>query len=284
MRFANPYIRASAPLALALLLIASSCMGEEDVSGALVPLSRSISGLWEVGAVSTYPSEDFVLAAAQAREPRIRHRLVRFSDAELSVDASRGLRCATPRSSKRTLPMPELVAQSFSGEMGMAVPFFESEDVVEALYLACDGKPLRIALDGDGVERDVWMFVKGDRAYLRWYDASVLWLERVDESAPAQASFACAKAQAATEKSICASRALAGYDRSVSEAYDRWLAQHATDDPETRSEREKIVADQRAWIRERNACGADAACLTKSMQARIDALIHEVEKDLSAEP
>jgi uncharacterized protein YecT (DUF1311 family) len=272
--------RALTLASLGWLLIASSCMGGEE--DGLSPLSRSISGLWEVGAVSTYPSEDVDLSAAQAREPRIKHRLVRFSDTGIAIEGARTLSCASPAVSKKTLHMTELAAASFRGEMAMEVPFFDSDDPVDALYLHCAGKPLRTNLDGDGVERDVWMLVTPEKVYLRWYDGSVLWLDRVDESAPPQASFDCKKAQSPTENAICGSRSLASYDQSVGEAFESWKSQYATEDEAIRREREKIVASQHAWIQERNACGADPACLEKSMKTRIDAILAEVEKTLTS--
>lgn len=77
----------------------------------------------------------------------------------------------------------------------------------------------------------------------------------VGASAPGP-SFDCSRAGTPTEIAICATPSLAALDRALAEA---WSASGRR-------------ADQTAWLRSRDACGADVACLTQSMRARIVAL------------
>jgi len=102
------------------------------------------------------------------------------------------------------------------------------------------------------------------------YDGSgyVLVLRKAGEHEPIHASFACAKAHNASERTICASATLAGYDRSVAAAY-RFALQRTGDDANS------LRRTQRQWIESRDACGADADCLTDSMRDRTDQLMQQ---------
>jgi uncharacterized protein len=61
-----------------------------------------------------------------------------------------------------------------------------------------------------------------------------------------------------TERTICSDRLLARWDRSLADAY---------------RQSDGDVADQRAWLAGRNACGIDKAYLQLSMSNRADTLL-----------
>ncbi|MEJ1159038.1 lysozyme inhibitor LprI family protein [Prosthecomicrobium sp. N25] len=84
--------------------------------------------------------------------------------------------------------------------------------------------------------------------------------------APAQPSFDCATATGAAERAICLSPRLSADDRRLDEAYRR--ARSSLGD----AEREALRAGQRDWIRRRNACGADPACLAEAYRSRLQEL------------
>jgi len=94
----------------------------------------------------------------------------------------------------------------------------------------------------------------------------VLVLRRRESGDAIRASFACTRARTAAELAICASPQLAGYDRSVAAAYRRaaGLAGDAA---------AALRQQQGDWLKHRNACGADAGCLIRSMRARVDQLM-----------
>lgn len=96
----------------------------------------------------------------------------------------------------------------------------------------------------------------------------VLLLQRREPGAAIHASFACDKAHSAVERSICASPTLAGYDRSVAAAYRRALGL-AGDDAGA------VKQAQVEWLRSRDACGADAECLGKTMRERVEQLMQQ---------
>lgn len=85
------------------------------------------------------------------------------------------------------------------------------------------------------------------------------------ESQPAdrtpRPSFDCARAGTVVEHLICSSVALADKDRRIAALYSEALAKSGTPGD--------VRARQRAWIEERDRCGASERCLAQSMDTRI---------------
>ena len=63
---------------------------------------------------------------------------------------------------------------------------------------------------------------------------------------------------AALHQAICGDRLLAGWDRSVAQAFDQGGGDRD---------------EQRAWLLERDRCGADSACLQETMSIRTGSLL-----------
>ncbi len=87
-------------------------------------------------------------------------------------------------------------------------------------------------------------------------------------SASAQPSFDCAKASNAVEHTICGDPALAALDAEMAAVYSQQRSAAGG------KAAEKLVADQRAWMRRRSRCRGDAACLATQMRERIAELRH----------
>ncbi|PAK13212.1 hypothetical protein DF156_30720 [Burkholderia ubonensis] len=110
------------------------------------------------------------------------------------------------------------------------------------------------------------LIVSKQRALLSWYDETILVLSKIASGARPSPSFACAKAMLPTERTICGSFELAGFDKSVDFAYrvalqDAQRSSESTDD---------IRRQQRAWLNERNRCGGDANCIRAAMKTQLD--------------
>lgn len=86
------------------------------------------------------------------------------------------------------------------------------------------------------------------------------------------ASFPCAKASTPTEKAICADQGLSKLDERLSAAYREGIKQLSGGSPEETKPLSAVKADQRAWLSERNACGADSACLRTAYERRVAVL------------
>lgn len=89
---------------------------------------------------------------------------------------------------------------------------------------------------------------------------------------PEQPSFDCLRARAWDETAICADNALSLLDRRIAAAF---VAARAAADP---ARRDALLAEQRAWLRDRSGCSkpegqeTPPACLARVMTARAGVL------------
>ena len=91
-------------------------------------------------------------------------------------------------------------------------------------------------------------------------------------SAAQAASFPCEKASTPTEKAICADKAVSALDGKLAQAYRAALKALSGNGPDENDSMAAAKADQRGWLGERNACGADAACLQTAYERRLAVL------------
>lgn len=175
------------------------------------------------------------------------------------------------------VPLPKIRLQKFVGQRFPRPPHYGTptyptlsnfglaiaDSVVLPLQISCDSE----ASDWDGS----WIVPLSSDRLLTNYDNSgvILVLERHIAPEPIKPSFPCDKARSVAERAICASAALAGYDRSIAAAYQRAL-KLATGDDLT-----QLRHEQADWLKTRNACGSDAECLAKSMRNRVDLLMQQ---------
>nr|BFD41677.1 hypothetical protein FFPRI1PSEUD_31760 [Pseudomonas sp. FFPRI_1] len=102
-------------------------------------------------------------------------------------------------------------------------------------------------------------------AFIRPLQVSGLALAALTCATALQASsFDCRKAASASEKAICADPYTAGLDRQLGEAWTATLAQSR--DPKA------LRLDQRQWLRERDQCAAQLACLRGAYLSRLSVL------------
>ncbi|WP_156443694.1 lysozyme inhibitor LprI family protein [Burkholderia sp. MSMB1835] len=114
-----------------------------------------------------------------------------------------------------------------------------------------------------------WIALADDqKMYMRWRDETILVLTKIPLNAPIKASFPCGKASTATEHAICSSYQLSAFDQSIAESFTRTMAQARASGSQTAP----LAQSQRRWLKDRNACGANAQCILKTMRRRLDAL------------
>ncbi|MEM8956375.1 MAG: DUF4232 domain-containing protein [Pseudomonadota bacterium] len=84
-------------------------------------------------------------------------------------------------------------------------------------------------------------------------------------------SFDCsATGLSATERTICTTPALSQLDRRNAEAYERVFNEDFLDNPAQLSAvRGAVRQQEKAWITERNGCGAEVACISDAYQKQI---------------
>lgn len=90
-------------------------------------------------------------------------------------------------------------------------------------------------------------------------------------AAPAQAaSFPCAKASTPAEKAICADDAVSALDERLAKGFKDAVERLGANTEGTLQT--VLKSDQKAWLAERNACGADTACLRRQYERRVAVL------------
>jgi uncharacterized protein len=77
------------------------------------------------------------------------------------------------------------------------------------------------------------------------------------------ASFDCAKAASADEKAVCSDREMDDQDVEMSVLYNRLKQLVAM------GARGELETSQTAWLKRREACGSDRACLSKAYADRL---------------
>jgi len=93
-------------------------------------------------------------------------------------------------------------------------------------------------------------------------------------AAGAQPSFDCSKAATPSEKAICADAELARIDRAIAAAFRQLKAELA-------SQIETLAEEQTEFLKARDACGAEQACLARTMESRRSALALQPQQGVS---
>lgn len=232
-------------------------------------LPGAMQGKWEVARVAV-DGRDQPHWQYFPDDPRLLGRELVVSDASITInDDSRDCQAAVSK------PLPSGSLQQF---IGQRFPRPESLDTPTHPTLAdFDLKLSDTAVSPIGTvctpdnspwNGAWWIQLSPDQA-LTNYDNSgyVLVLQRREANQPVKPSFSCSKAAGAAEQTICSSAALAGYDRSVTAAYHRATA--------TSDDKASLKQEQMDWIKARNLCAKDEACLQKSMHDRVDQLMQQ---------
>ncbi|MDN2486468.1 lysozyme inhibitor LprI family protein [Kosakonia sacchari] len=133
-------------------------------------------------------------------------------------------------------------------------------------------------LSTDGVSIKNWVaLLSDDSAVMNWFDNSYVVMQRVKSGEKAKPSFSCDAKLNAIEQTICSSDDLSSWDRSVTDAYTIQLQQQQEIDPADKAALAGMKAAQRDWLKKRNQCQTDEACLTKSMQQRTFELVSKIQ-------
>lgn len=255
------------PRHLVWLLLAAAGMAQADRSGA------PLQGTWDVVRVAVDPA-DQPRWTWRPDDPRLLGRELVIAADSLQFDGD-SARCDAPRWTPQPTTWSALLRDSFPrppapgraaaprpADLGLAV---NAGDTLNLQVPACQPDAGgRTTAPWDAT----WLVQTGpDRLLLR-HGQALLHLARRAASTTPRASFSCAAAASASEKTLCGNVALAAWDRSVAQAWRDARARRNDDSA-------RLQAEQRAWLQQRNACGADAGCLHDRMQERVETLVQD---------
>jgi uncharacterized protein YecT (DUF1311 family) len=245
------------------------------LAGGLISCTLSLASAW--------PSQmrgkwEVVQVAVDARDqphwqyfpddPRLMGRELVIGDSSISLnDDSRECSAAV----SKALPsatLQQFIGKAFPRPVAFDTPTHPTLADFGLKFPASTVSPIstRCSPDNSPWNGAWWIQISPDRA-LTNYDNSgyVLVLQRQVGNAQAKPSFSCGKAHGDAEQTICSSTALAGYDRSVTAAYHRAMG--------TSDDKAALKQEQIEWMKTRNDCARDTACLEKSMRDRVDQLM-----------
>jgi|GEM_PF-3219980 len=150
-------------------------------------------------------------------------------------------------------------------EFGLDIP----EQMVIPLILHCTNGSSKGA-KADAWNDAVFLSLNDGRMLMSYNGVAVFLLQRVTDTMSLKPSFDCAKAYSATEHSICNSKALSGYDRSVAEAFHQLISLRP--DVKDAAKQEQI-----SFLKKRDACGDAMSCISEVMSDRVSELMQEVD-------
>lgn len=214
----------------------------------------------------------------QFQDPRLKGRIFTFNPQQLDNNAPENLLCAEPRITAKKISAGELFTNSLGGDSPSPNDYqlqIQSNKHVEVMTLTCKESGLFGASLGHVIHGAWIVQLDKNKIIFRWYDETILVLQRMPENAKPVASFNCSKAVSITEKAICSSIALAAYDLSVSTSYKSTL-RFLQDEGDTQAIA-TIKSSQKEWLHQRNDCGSDTKCLEKLMRERLEVIQTSIE-------
>jgi uncharacterized protein YecT (DUF1311 family) len=243
-------------------------------------LPNSLRGKWEVAEVhiNTEASrKSFYIW----NDPRLVGRIFTFAPGRVSTDAPENSECVISRVKLISADPRELIRESMAGYGYPAVhadvesyrldPDWDLRSKLIQIY--CKDVMWNGSLGTDGGVQGSWLFMtRSERLVLRWYDETILVLDRISFNQKPRPTYSCLKTKNQTENEICQSMELSAFDRSVSEAYKLSISQYENLGKDINS----LTRAQSAWLATRNKCGTDEKCTLASMRKRIDELLTPV--------
>ncbi len=242
------------------------------------PLPTTLLGTWQVTKVlidtKATHKPDY-----QYNDPILKGRLVWISPDRLTMGTPHEKQCNSATVSSMRITPEKLIKDSMAGR-GEEPQIPTPKDFglqlarnlpVDAHRINCNGRLFHPSLGQlDGIN-GVWVIVlPNGQLAMRYYGESILILSRLPANAKPKPSFDCSKAKTPVEKTICGSVELASFDLSVAESYKQNI-KGFTEGKDSLAVK-RVKAAQRAWLKKRDACGTDAACLKKTMEDQLEAM------------
>jgi uncharacterized protein YecT (DUF1311 family) len=269
-----------------LISSGTTCQADDTPTDSTLTFPTSMIGSWQVTEVLTDHKDTAQGLDDKYMIPEYLGRIITLTSDRFSINTHYDDPCEKARLIPHTITASELISKSISTRLfsptrptpeDMQIPL-PNDKPVEALYLSCD-KKLRAKDQGMAPLADltnvVWFIdLDSNKLAMSWHEQTVLILSRVMKYTKPVASFDCTKAGTNVEKAICNSVGLAAYDKSLSQTY-----KHARNYYRTQNDSEAVKelrGSQKAWLKQRDNCGADAKCLENAMSRRIGDIIYDL--------
>lgn len=232
-------------------------------SAASALVTAAPAGQFVVVAAPRHPAVTNMQAAFRSDDPQLVGRLVAFDGPAASFDGNYKS-CARTTSTTAKMTADHLFRRIFPdrvkyGKRYVARPSDFGLTITPSATVAATSFRCAVPRGNHGDDwtgATLFLIGKGRYALAIIQDHLLILKPAIG---PIRASFGCAQAKSLVEQTMCGDRLLAGWDRSVAMAYEQGNGDQA---------------GQRAWLAERDKCGADKACLHDSMSLRASNLLH----------
>lgn len=241
-----------------------SLMVSHGANSKVLPIE--LMGDWEVSEVHINMASGRTVSY-DWNDPRLRWRIFNFKYNKIANNTpDKVVNCAAPTFIGERVRLDDFLKANF--KYGNGEPVSPSKDYelgvagntkVEVMRVLCGQE----TWNGD----NSWLIRVGkNRVMLPWFDQTILVLTKIAPGVKPAPSFACAKATLPTERTICGSLELAGFDKSVDFAY-RLALQSLRRFSESTVDVQRKQCD---WLNERNRCGSDAQCIQVEMEKQLE--------------
>jgi uncharacterized protein YecT (DUF1311 family) len=245
----------SVGIAAAALLVTSVSWAKSDCA-----LPADLLGTWDVERVEVDRADQMHWGMKPDNPQLVGRELAISSDGVNFTAEKEGCK------QSRWSPLATTWKRLFDGGFLRDFQFVPSSPTLATAYLLCPDPTHKRA---DAWMQDKWIALQDrDTLAMHYSNQVLLILKRRPSDAKPRAAFACEKALTPTEKTICGSFGLAGWDRSVSAAWRAALERV----PENQA---RLHVDQKAWLRKRDACDADGLCIDDLLWRRVEELVQE---------
>jgi uncharacterized protein YecT (DUF1311 family) len=207
-------------------------------------------------------------------DPGLRWRILNISPGVLEGNLPEIFSACAPLTVESVkMPADELLKDDMYTAWGVAhfsqygIPVKDDEKI-EVSRFKCGHQYFGESVNAAAKFAGAWtMRLDADKALMRWYDNKILVLRRLKKGEALRPSFSCAGSLGTTEKTICKVDELAGYDKSVAQAYG--AIQKKFSDIKDSPPMLKFRDAQRKWIASRNKCRDDQDCIKGEMLKRL---------------
>jgi uncharacterized protein len=265
--------------ALALVLLSAPALGAEAVP-ASQPLPQRLLGLWRITGVLS-DAGSWYRHKFQPDDPRLMGGILFISPQRMIAKAGGEMpSCKNPTVTVQNIAAGQLLRDTMNEHpeppahpttRDFGLPFDQNEQL-SVMWIKDFGCWDELDFNG------TWMFDMPDRRLaMLWRNSAIILLSRAPADIPPPASFDCTKARTPVEKTICGSVELSLLDSNVAAWYKGTpgsLSSRAWGEQDKRylDAVTQYKSEQKAWLKQRDACGGDPECLKKSIDARIAAM------------
>jgi hypothetical protein len=238
---------------------------------------HKIIGRWQVIKVQINSSASR-RTGYRFNDPRLLGRFFIFSHQKVTNDTPEASNCIGPKMLMKSTNVVNLIGGSMSG-YGYPARRSKPEDygietkstgMVELISISCGARIWESGLGADDGPNGAWIFFSPKGTLIvRWYDETILTLQKLNANVEPDPSFSCSAAKLLAERVICRSVELASFDRSVADTYEQLKIQNRPN----ASKIKELIESQQQSIRRRNDCKSNEICIKKLLENRLAELV-----------